>query len=139
MMTANKRLASMLKDPLMNRKVKVGTFFQTITVANLGTGRSVTLDAPVDTGATLTSLPVSLLRSIGVEPADRWDFELADGSVVRQEVGHILVTVEGRATPTLCAFAPEDSTPLLGVVVLESVGFTVDPVNLRLVPAIRPR
>ncbi|MBM2827184.1 MAG: hypothetical protein HW403_1248 [Dehalococcoidia bacterium] len=138
-MMGNKRLAAMLKDPLMNRKVKVGTFFETITVANLRTGRSVTLDALVDTGATLTSIPISLLGSIGVEPADSWDFELADGSHVQQDVRHILVTVEGRATPTLCTFAPEGSAPLLGVVVLESVGFTVDPMNMKLVPAIRPR
>lgn len=40
--------SSIENDPLINRRIKVGTFDVPITVANLYTGASVTLDALVD-------------------------------------------------------------------------------------------
>lgn len=112
----------------------MGTFTVPMIVRNLTTGASITVDAFVDTGASLPVLPGSLLRQIGVEPVSQQAFELADGSRVEYPVGEVRITVEGRTVPTLCVFGPEGSTPLLGVVVLELAGLTVDPRERRLVP-----
>ncbi|MSQ15077.1 MAG: hypothetical protein EXR50_04345 [Dehalococcoidia bacterium] len=120
-------------DPLINRSIKVGTFDVPITVANLSTGQSVTVKALVDTGATLTVLPASILREIGVEPTSTDVFELADGRRVEWLIGEVRVTVEGLTTPSLCIFGEEGVSPILGVVVLESVALTIDPAHLRLV------
>lgn len=125
---------SRLQDPLINRRIKVGTFSVSIQVRNPVTGASATLDALVDTGATLTVVPGSLLRGLGVEPVRQQVFELADGRRVEWPIGEVRITVEGRTTPTLGVFGPEDVSPTLGVVVLGSVGLTIDPTHLRLVP-----
>ncbi len=129
-MPSNSRIEN---DPLINRRIKVGTFDVPITVANLYTGASVTVDALVDTGATLTMLPAPMLREIGIEPTSTDVFELADGRRVEWLTGSVEVTVEGRSTPTLCIFGEEGVRPILGVVVLESLGLTIDPRNLRLI------
>ncbi|MBI2888181.1 MAG: retroviral-like aspartic protease family protein [Chloroflexi bacterium] len=126
--------SSRLQDPLINRRIKVGVFNVPITVANPQTGAAVTVDALVDTGATLTVLPGSLLRQIGIQSIRQQVFELADGRTVQWPIGNAEVTVEGLSTPTLCVFGQEDVSATLGVVVLESVGLTIDPVHLRLVP-----
>src|SRR5713101_43245 len=94
-------------DPLINRKIKVGAFDVPITVANLSTGQSVTVEALVDTGATLTVLPASMLREIGVEPTSRDVFELGDGRRVDCLVGEVELIVQGLYVPTLCIFGPE--------------------------------
>ena len=127
---------SRLQDPLINRKIKVGTFNTTIEIGNPAAGTSATLEALVDTGATLTVVAGSLLRRLGVEPIRQQAFELGDGRRVEWPIGEVRVTVEGRSTPSLGVFGPEDVSPTLGVVVLESVGLTIDPVNLRLVPVL---
>lgn len=119
--------SSRLQDPLINRRIKVGIFSVPITVTNPVTGVSVALDALVDTGAALTVVPSSLLQQIGVAPIRRQVFELADGRRVEWSVGEVRVTVQGLTTPSLAVFDPEDVSPTLGVVVLESVGLTIDP------------
>src|SRR5687768_9765729 len=107
---------SRLHDPLINRRIKVGIFSVPITVGHLETGASVTVEALVDTGSTLTVLAGSALRRLGVTPSGRQAFELADGSEVEWDVGEARVTVQGRSTPTLCAFGAEEASPILGVV-----------------------
>ena len=67
---------SRLQDPLINRKIKVGTFNTTIEIGNPAAGTSATLEALVDTGATLTVVAGSLLRRLGVEPIRQQAFEL---------------------------------------------------------------
>ena len=45
------------------------------------------IDALVDTGATYTTLPGSLLRRLEVVPHERAEFELADGSILERDIG----------------------------------------------------
>ena len=57
-------------------------------------GASVTLDALVDTGATYTLAPASVLRRLGVEPIGRQTFLIADGS----RVEHVLLFTPQQTT-----------------------------------------
>ena len=97
-------------------------------------GASVTLDALVDTGATYTLAPASVLRRLGVEPIGRQTFHVADGSRVEREIGWLLVRIGGEERPTVVVFGDEGADALIGAVTLEEFGLGVDPVGRRLVP-----
>lgn len=118
-------------DPLINPRIKVGTFCVPITVSHLAAGASITIEALLDSGSSIPVVATSLLRQIGVEPVGGQRFEMADGSPIDYAVGNVFVTVEGRTAPTLCAFGEDDADSILGAVVLEMVGLTIDPRNRR--------
>ncbi len=93
------------------------------------------LDALVDTGATFTMVPASLLDELGVEPEESMTFELADGTPQDFGLGETRVRVAGREISTVVLFGGEDATPLLGAYTLERLMLTVDPGNQRLIRA----
>jgi len=91
------------------------------------------VDALVDTGASHTALPASMLRRLGVQPREQGRFQLADGSVVLRDVGQTWVRINGRSVITVVVFADEGAVPLLGAVTLEEMRLGVDPVARKLV------
>jgi clan AA aspartic protease len=104
-----------------------------MTVADLAQERQVTVEALVDTGATYVSLPASRARQLGIEPAERRTFVLTDGRRADYEVGFGTVSLDGRSAPTLIVLADEGSEPLVGAVILETLGLAADPVGKKLV------
>ena len=112
----------------------MGTFSYPIEVISTDGARSETVSALVDTGSTFTCLPANLLREFGVVPYRRIQSELADGSVVEDEVGLVHVRVDGIETPTLAIFAAEGAPTLLGAYTLVGALLVVDPVRQRLAP-----
>ena len=112
----------------------MGTFTVIIEVGDVQGQRFEQIDALVDTGATLTSVPASLLESLGVTPARRGTFRLANGQRVEMGMGETRVRVEGLETSTWVLFGQEDAPILLGALTLEALLLGVDPFNRRLVP-----
>lgn len=92
------------------------------------------LDALVDTGATYTWIPRPVLERLGIVPAFKREFLLADGTRIQRDVAQALARIDGQSLYTLCIFGDEASEPLLGVVTLGEFGLGVDPVNRRLIP-----
>ena len=111
-----------------------GTFTCPLEVVSADGSRTETVDATVDTGSTYTCLPADLLRELGIVPYRRIQSELADGSVVEDDLGIIHVRVEGIETPTLAIFANEGAPALLGAYTLEGSLLVVDPARQRLAP-----
>ena len=95
--------------------------------------RWTTLEALVDTGASITAVPASVLRDLGVEPTMRRRFESAHGVSREMEVGQTWVRVEGEEVLTYVLFNDEGTTPLLGALALEMAFLGVDPVHQKLV------
>jgi clan AA aspartic protease len=95
-------------------------------------------DFRVDTGATDSLAPAAELRKIGVQPAGKMVYELADGSLEEYDFGLVQISFMGEVTAGRVVFGPDNAEPLLGVTALESVGITVDPANrtLKRLPAI---
>ena len=89
-------------------------------------------DFLVDTGATDTMAPASELKKIGMQPDGKDIYELATGELVEYEYGSAKLTFMGEVVPVRIIFGPDDSTPILGVIALETGGFIVDPKNERL-------
>ncbi len=92
------------------------------------------MDAMVDTGASITSAPASVLRELGVEPIDRQRFEFGQGETRTMDIGQTWLRVEGKERITLVLFNEENTQPLLGALALESLFMGVDPVGQKLVP-----
>lgn len=112
----------------------MGTFQVEMAVANPESGASRSVQAVVDTGATLTTLPLSLAEDLGLHQEDTAVVQLGDGTVRQLGVSTARLTVQGRTRTTSVLFSPGGSPPLLGAVSLEAMGFAVDPVGRRLVP-----
>ena len=112
----------------------MGIFSVVMEVGPSGGERFIPFRGLVDTGSTLTALPESLLRSLGVTPEWRAGFELGDDRVAEYGVGHATIRYDGRSVGNPVAFLPDDAEPVIGAVTLESFALVVDPVNGRLRP-----
>lgn len=96
--------------------------------------KKVSLELLVDTGATYTVLPKSLLKSLGVKPFRVARLRLADNRILEKSLGEIGIEVEGyRASATPVVFG-EEEVYLLGSVTMEQLGLTPDPIAKRLKP-----
>ena len=112
----------------------MGTFSVEIGIGDSARERWITLDALVDTGATMTSAPGSLLRELGVEPVSRRRFKFGQGEVRAMQIGYTWVRFAGEEVLTQVLFNEEGSQPLLGALALEGALMAVDPVEQRLIP-----
>ena len=112
----------------------MGTFEVALEVGDPGGRRFERVSALVDSGATYTFAPASLLTSLGVEPHRTMTFEMADGSLINRDFGRTWIRLNGMEEVSPVVFGDEGITPLLGAVTLEIFGMGIDPVNTRLVP-----
>jgi clan AA aspartic protease len=112
----------------------VGTFTTSLEIGDPGARRWETIEVLVDSGATFTMLPRTLLERLDVRPRDKMTFELADGRSNEYDVGETAVRIGNRIRTTLVLFADDGLQPLLGAYTLEAFLLAIDPVNRRLVP-----
>ena len=112
----------------------MGSFRVSVEVGDPRGERFEPVEALVDTGASYTWLPRSLLERLGHEPEEDRDFVLADGRRVEYGIATALVRMDGRVKPTQVVFGDEGTEPLLGVITLEEFGLGVDALNERLIP-----
>jgi len=86
--------------------VAVGTFGARVEIGDIDGVRWEPIEALVDTGATYTTVPASLLDRPGVRPHGRVTFLLADGRQVEEDIGR-------RAQVTLARSSVDNITPVL--------------------------
>ena len=111
----------------------MGIFSVQIGIGDAEGKRWTQLDAMVDTGATITAAPASVLRELGVQPSMRRRFGSAHGETREMDVGQTWVRVEGEEVFTFVLFNDEGTKPLLGALALEMAFLGVDPVHQKLV------
>jgi len=92
----------------------------------IGARRGAVLQALVDTGATLSMVPETMLRRLGIRPTDRVAVRLANGRVVKRSVGEARFRIDGKVVPSLVIFGKPGDATVIGLVVLESLGLVVD-------------
>jgi predicted aspartyl protease len=97
-------------------------------------GRSMAVVFTVDSGAIYSVVPSEILRAIGIDPEDQETFWLADGRKVRRDVGWALFEMQGRRAPSRVVFGRRGDACLLGMVTLEELGLSLDPLKRRLRP-----
>ena len=113
----------------------MGVFNCPIRLDSMDGERSLEIEAMVDTGASYTIVPSSLLKELGVVPIDKIGLVLADGRPVEYDIGRAMATIDGRTEATLVVFGDDNARALLGAYTLEGLRLAVDPSRSRLVPA----
>lgn len=111
----------------------MGAFAHPLTLI-AASGERRTVEALVDTGATFTSVPGNILRELGVEPRREVRLRLADGRSHAQQLGRVLIQLDGVEEVTFVVFGDPESPATIGAVTLETLLLGVDPVTKRLVP-----
>ena len=112
----------------------MGTFKWPLRIASMDGQQGREVEATVDTGASFTTLPGSLLRELGVEPTGKRGFLVADGRRVEMEYGQAWATIDGDSVVTIVVFGDDQAPALLGAYTLEGLALAVDPEAQRLVP-----
>jgi len=108
----------------------MGLVYAVTEVTNITGGDKIfSMPFLVDTGATDTIIPSNELEKLGITREGKRSYELADGSIVSYDVGYAFVRVNGEKVVANVVFGEDGCEPLLGVTVLESAGFVVDPVR----------
>nr|VFK30021.1 MAG: Predicted aspartyl protease [Candidatus Kentron sp. MB]VFK75021.1 MAG: Predicted aspartyl protease [Candidatus Kentron sp. MB] len=111
----------------------MGITYVTTQVFDLGkANRPYQAEFLVDTGAIDCMAPGDQLEKTGIRKErtsiyDLATYELANGETIEYEVGFARITILGQETVSQILFGPQGIEPILGVVVLENLGFVVDP------------
>ena len=86
------------------------------------------LDAIVDTGTFMTTVPDSILRGLDITPTGtRW-VRFADGKEARQmDIGYASVRFEGKEAITQVLFNDEETEPIIGWFALDGLFLEFDP------------
>ena len=108
-------------------------------VVTIGVGdpegqRFENLEVVVDTGATFTTAPGTLLERLGVPVERSVQSELTDGSVAPVDVGRTIIRLEGKEFPIPVIFGEPAEPSLLGAIALQDALRAVDPAGRRLTP-----
>ena len=114
---------------------EVGTFYVDFVIWNQDKSRSRTLNGLVDTGASYTLVPASILEELGIERLRSRVFSLADGSRQELSIGWADMELDGRSSPVSVVFGLDSRKILLGAMALESFALAADAKNRRLIPA----
>ncbi len=92
----------------------MGAFSVAVEIGNPEGTRYESVAALVDTGASYTSVPDTLLRRLGVPVRDQVKFILSDGNRILRNVGLTWTRIDGKSEITLVVFGDKDAAPLLG-------------------------
>jgi clan AA aspartic protease len=90
-------------------------------------------DALVDTGATMLSMPKSLIKKLGLKKFTSRRMRTAKGSAMCHIYDSVQLTIQGRDCRIDVAQVPEGCPVLIGQVALELLDFVVDPKRQRLI------
>lgn len=118
------------------------------TFVDLGASKSLesprrTVRVLVDTGAGYCMLPREILLDLGIAPAWRQTFILADGNPIEREVGYAFIHYGNRhPASTHVIFGEPGDEPVLGFYGLQGLELEVDPYNhvlraIRTIPLVR--
>src|SRR5438445_719193 len=110
----------------MRARKSVGTSLYPITIIGPD-GRRVTVDALVDSGSTFSSFPRDLLGELNVEPLREVRLRLANGTSHIQQLGRVMVELDGQEEITFVIFGDPGSPLAIGAVTLETLLLGIDP------------
>ena len=92
------------------------------------------MNALVDTGAFISSVPAPVLCKLGVKPTGKRRVRFGMGKVRDMDYAQIWLRFRGQEIMTFALFNQEWNTPMLGAYSLNGLFMEVDPVDQRLVP-----
>lgn len=93
-----------------------------------------TLEFLIDSGAIYSVVPIPVLEELGIQPLAEETFRLADGSKIVRKKGGALFRYGERVGVSDVVFGEEGDSVLLGVLTLEALGLSLDPLKRELKP-----
>ena len=87
----------------------MGTFKWPLRIASMDGQQARDIEATVDTGASFTTLPASLLRELGIKATGKRGFLLADGRRVDMNYGQAWATIDGESVVTIVVFGEDEA------------------------------
>lgn len=96
--------------------------------------KKVSVNFMVDTGAAYTVLPYEFVKKLGLKSKKVQEFSLADGTIVKRNLSHAMVNINGQDSPSTVVLGEKNDSALIGVITLEGMGLMVDPFNRKLIP-----
>jgi len=105
-----------------------------IEISDLERKKSKVVKALVDTGASLTTLPKKLADELGIGAVSEEKVRTGAG-IVKISRGRAWIKLKGKEDAFPVWISDFVDKVLLGVVVLQSLGFEVDPTTEKLKPA----
>ncbi len=121
----------------------MGLTFVELGISNAIDGQRRTVRVLVDTGAGYCMIPKEILVELGVAPAWRLRFALADGRPIERDVGYAFIHYGNRhPAATHVIFGETGDEPLLGAYGLQGLEVEVDPYNhvlrpMRVIPLVK--
>jgi predicted aspartyl protease len=91
----------------------------------------------VDSGAAWSCLPEHDWRALGLEPDRRYEFDLADGTVIERGVSECSFRYGEVEATSPVILGEKNDMALLGAVTLESLGLVLNPLDRTLSPMSR--
>ena len=112
----------------------MGEFSWPVGVWSADGERLETVDALVDTGASYSMFPRSMLERLNIAPIGQRGFEQADGSVILRDIGEAMLAINDDEGIQRVIFGDDESEPLIGAGTLQGFLLVVDAVAEELVP-----
>ncbi len=97
--------------------------------------KSIEIKAVVDTGATMSVLPIDLIQKLGLEKIDEVNVRYADNSIKRKEIyGWVILEIAGRKAVFDVLAEEKGAQPLVGQIVLERLDLIIEPSTRKVIP-----
>jgi len=112
----------------------MATFREKVKISNPSNAVSLEIEMVVDSGATYTQVPSSLLSRLKIDRKYKRKLKIATGEIIEHDAGEINISIKEETLCTLVIFGDQKSEPLLGAVTLEQFGLAIDPINKILLP-----
>lgn len=107
-----------------------------LTIKNpLNGGDAMEEEFLVDSGAHYTVIPQDMVKKLGIKKSYTQEFVLADGKIIKRDIGSAFVTFEGKELAVPVVLGRKGDSPLLGVTTLEGFGLMIDPFKRRIYPS----
>ena len=95
--------------------------------------KKVEVKAIVDTGATFPALPKEIITELALPSLGEHPAETAEGARKVELAANAIIKIEDRIAQSPIIARPKGTTPLIGVVALEQMGYKVDPTTGKLI------
>ena len=96
--------------------------------------RFIEQDFLVDSGATFTVVPATVLKRLGIEPDDTQDFVLANGQRITRKLSDAYFELGEKGGYSKVIFGQRTDSRLLGILTLGILGLVLDPLKRELKP-----
>lgn len=113
----------------------MGLTFVEIEIAHPGTlEKWIAVQCLIDSGAIYSVISSALLEELGIHPIDTSTYTLADGTRIERKKGIAAFRIGERIGGADVIFGEEGDASLVGVLTLEALGLSLDPLKRELRP-----